>query len=265
MMFIPYGQSNSMNLSFTNNFEKINLQSNAFYNNAKPNELINEYDGNLVKKRKIRNKFTPEEDQKLRELIQKHGDRSWNLVSRLMGTRSQRQCRERWKHYLSCDMSMASKPWTKEEDEILISKFNELGAKWTKIARELPGRSDLQVKLRYMKHLRNKKNRTKYANDESESSDEFYPDDDDDGKENDLNKNAQTDIRKQNNEKQEQNQQSFTADTIHSETNFTENANNIGDDLGFSLDLDMTSSNILEELCKCDECSFLDQWTIMTL
>ena len=142
MMFVPYGQSNSMNLSYSTNFDNVNLNSNMFYMNSRKNENINSFDNNTGKKRKIRNKFTPEEDQKLRELIQKHGDRSWNLVSSLMGNRSQRQCRERWKHYLSCDVNVASKPWTKEEDEILINKYNELGAKWTKIARELPGRSE---------------------------------------------------------------------------------------------------------------------------
>ncbi|OHS95260.1 hypothetical protein TRFO_02247 [Tritrichomonas foetus] len=108
-----------------------------------------------MKIRRIRSKFTQEEDDKLRELIKKHGDRSWSIVSSFMENRSQRQCRERWKHYLSSDLP-ATAPWTKEEDAILIKKFNELGAKWTKIARELPGRTDIQVKTRYIKFLKDK-------------------------------------------------------------------------------------------------------------
>ena len=98
-----------------------------------------------------RKKFSPEEDQKLRELVQKHGEHSWNLISSLMENRNQRQCRERWKHYLSCDLKESIKPWTKDEDMIIMTKYNEHGAKWTKIAKELPGRSDLQVKNRYFK------------------------------------------------------------------------------------------------------------------
>lgn len=236
MMFIPFGQNNSINLSFVNN----------------------EIDQNIMKKRKIRNKFTPEEDKKLVDLIKQHGDRSWNLVSKLMGTRNQRQCRERWKHYLSCDMKNSLKPWTKEEDEILINKYNELGAKWTKIARELPGRSDLQVKVRYMKHLRHKKN--KYIHGESETSDEdFYPDDDDD----EYKKNS---VDKDNEKRQKNNQNSVGAESINSEISFSGNSNKntVSDDLGFSLDLDIASSNFLEELCKCDESCFLDHWAIMT-
>lgn len=262
MMYAHTGQNNSKNMSY---LEMMKLSSNILLKNSNIKE--NENDCNvIIKKRKIRNKFTPEEDQKLRELIQKHGEHSWNLVSSLMETRNQRQCRERWKHYLSCDMNQASKPWTKEEDELIINKFNELGGKWTKIARELPGRSDLQVKIRYLKHLKNKKNRNKYKRDESESSDEYYPDEEDDEEEIDTKKSSK-DTKKEinefelkelqpqtihNDEQREEINEPYNADTIFSETNFS-------NDLGFNLNFDLPSTNILTEICQCNENNLLCQ------
>lgn len=108
-------------------------------------------------KRRTRAKFLPEEDTKLRELVETYGTNSWEQVAALMPGRNIRQCRERWKHYLSSDRPY--EPWTKEEDQILYDKVQELGAKWTKIARFLPGRTDLQAKTRWQKIFSGKAHR----------------------------------------------------------------------------------------------------------
>lgn len=102
------------------------------------------------------NKFTAKEDRKLRELIKTYGENAWNTISCLMGNKNQRQCRERWINYLSFNGNAISKPWTKEEDRLIILKYGELGAKWAKIANSLPGRSDNQVKLRFTKIYKDK-------------------------------------------------------------------------------------------------------------
>lgn len=113
-----------------------------------------------------REKFLPEEDRQLRELVAIHGDSSWDIVAKNMPNRNQRQCRERWKHYLSS--SKAKVPWTPEEDDLLYQKMNELGPKWTKIAKFFDGRTDIQIKTRWMQrfamfsdlHIRKKRNYT---------------------------------------------------------------------------------------------------------
>ena len=64
-----------------------------------------------------REKFLPEEDRQLRELVAIHGDSSWDIVAKNMPNRNQRQCRERWKHYLCPGID--SSPWTPEEDAII--------------------------------------------------------------------------------------------------------------------------------------------------
>jgi hypothetical protein len=66
-----------------------------------------------------------------------------------MPGRNIRQCRERWKHYLSGEK--LSVPWSKQEDQLLQEKVKEIGAKWTKIAAILGDRTDLEVKNRWMK------------------------------------------------------------------------------------------------------------------
>lgn len=277
MTLTPIGQDGSMNLSYRNNFHLVNPYQNSMIgsNNYEANESYND---SFMKKRKIRNKFTSEEDQKLRGLIQKYGEHSWNLVSTLMGTRNQRQCRERWKHYLSCDMTEASKPWTKEEDSILLNKYNELGAKWTKIALELPGRTDLQVKSRYLKNLKNKRNRRARESDETESDDEILPEEfiefneTKNNKEKKENKNhveifsnidtemiekafASMQPQQLISENKHEDQQQFIADiTLGKPNNDSINTNN---ELDFGLDL--APSNLIKEFFQFNNNSFLNQ------
>ena len=277
MMFIAANHNDSMDLSKLNNSEKILLNSNSSISTS--NDMNNDFNSiDSICKKRIRNKFTPEEDQKLRELIKKHGEHSWNLVSSLMENRNQRQCRERWKHYLSCDMTEASKPWTKEEDSILLNKYNELGAKWTKIALELPGRTDLQVKSRYLKNLKNKRNRRARESDETESDDEILPDEfiefneTKNNKEKKENKNhveifsnidtemiekafASMQPQQLISENKHEDQQQFIADiTLGKPNNDSINTNN---ELDFGLDL--APSNLIKEFFQFNNNSFLNQ------
>lgn len=115
----------------------------------------------LETKRK-REKFLPEEDEKLRKLVENYGTNSWETISQNMPGRNARQCRERWKHYLSSAKS--KEPWTPEEDMLLYQKMEEFGPKWTKIATFFEDRTDIQVKSRWMQkfashsnfHLKNR-------------------------------------------------------------------------------------------------------------
>lgn len=195
------------------------------------------------KKRKIRNKFSPEEDQKLRELVQKHGEHSWNLISSLMENRNQRQCRERWKHYLSCDLKESIKPWTKDEDMIIMTKYNELGAKWTKIAKELPGRSDLQVKNRYFKNIKNTRKSEKKL---TEASNDFVGKEVNDKKLTDIENNENKCILPCNTQikKEDAEMDSFGINSILSEA-----GNNEYD---FNSQFDLYNTNLITEFYRND-------------
>jgi hypothetical protein len=84
-----------------------------------------------LEKRKFRKMFTPEEDKRLIELVEKYGTNSWWVVSSKMSARSSRQCRERWTTYLAPDVDKS--PWNQQEDRLLIEKVRELGSQWSLI------------------------------------------------------------------------------------------------------------------------------------
>lgn len=105
---------------------------------------------------KCRRSFSPEEDDKLKTLVEKHGESNWNAVAAEMPGRNVRQCRERWKHYLSPEVS--NLPWTPEEDELLLQKTQELGSKWVQISKLFKKRTDINVKNRWIVLMRRNTN-----------------------------------------------------------------------------------------------------------
>jgi hypothetical protein len=94
-------------------------------------------------------KFTNAEDSQILELIDRFGGADWDAIARVVQGRTARQCRERWRHYLK--PMIKNTPWTAEEDQILIREFANLGAKWSALALFLPGRTDVNVKNRWIR------------------------------------------------------------------------------------------------------------------
>ena len=95
----------------------------------------------------MRQLFSPAEDQRLRILVDQLGTASWKEIAKRMPNRTARQCRERYKNYLS--PSVVNGPWTPEEDALLIEKVHELGVKWATIVRFFTSRSDVNIKNRW--------------------------------------------------------------------------------------------------------------------
>lgn len=69
--------------------------------------------------------------------------------------RTSRQCRERWSNHL--DPTLNKSPWTEKEDAILLTLQDQLGNKWSEIARSLPGRTHNDVKNRLHSITRQRK------------------------------------------------------------------------------------------------------------
>jgi hypothetical protein len=99
----------------------------------------------------LRRKFSAQEDQKLRNLVDTMGTKSWEAIAKFMGDRTARQCRDRFKNYLLDHL--ITEPWTPEEDAIVIQQFQLIGPKWADIGKLLSGRSGNNVKNRWHKHL----------------------------------------------------------------------------------------------------------------
>ncbi|OHT06753.1 Myb-like DNA-binding domain containing protein [Tritrichomonas foetus] len=95
-----------------------------------------------------RNKFTKEEDKKLAKLVKTYGEKSWKTISKIMVDRTERQCRERWRYFLSPKVQN-KKSWTVEEDDLLLIKYAEYGPKWSTLSKFFRKRSDVSVKNRY--------------------------------------------------------------------------------------------------------------------
>ncbi|KAF9611503.1 hypothetical protein IFM89_032549 [Coptis chinensis] len=97
--------------------------------------------------------WTPEEDKKLIDYIQKHGHGSWRTLPKNAGLqRCGKSCRLRWTNYLRPDIKRGR--FSFEEEETIIQLHSVLGNKWSAIAARLPGRTDNEIKNYWNTHIR---------------------------------------------------------------------------------------------------------------
>ena len=118
----------------------------------------------------LRKRFTPEEDRILKKTVKKGKLKTWEAISQLLPGRTARQCRDRYNNYLFKQITNAQ--WTEEEDQIIIKMYEQIGSKWTQIAKSLQGRSGNNVKNRWYKYLAKKyKSTTTHNEEKSEPND----------------------------------------------------------------------------------------------
>jgi hypothetical protein len=99
-------------------------------------------------KKIMRHKFTPEEDEFLRSLVNQLGMCDWIAIAWHFQGRTARECRDRWKHYLSPDVLVGN--WTEADDQLLLAKIAEIGPRWAAIKQLFPGRTDIGLKNHYI-------------------------------------------------------------------------------------------------------------------
>lgn len=101
---------------------------------------------------KVKVKWTPEEDEKLKALVQRFGSHDWKHIATYLPSHSEHQCQHRWFKVL--DPELVKGPWTKEEDEKVIELVNLYGNKqWALVAKHLKGRLGKQCRERWHNHL----------------------------------------------------------------------------------------------------------------
>ena len=110
--------------------------------------------------------FTPAEDMQLCSLVACLGARNWDEIAKQMPGRTGRQCRDRYKNYLSPEISTIG--WTYEEERLLAEKYAEFGPKWSKIAEFFQGRTGTALKNRWRYHV----SRRTYEPSSQQSTDE---------------------------------------------------------------------------------------------
>uniref|UniRef100_A0AAY4AV05 Transcriptional activator Myb n=1 Tax=Denticeps clupeoides TaxID=299321 RepID=A0AAY4AV05_9TELE len=114
-----------------------------------------DYDGPLAKagKRHLgKTRWTREEDEKLKKLVEHHGTEDWKVIASFLN-RTDVQCQHRWQKVLR--PRTIKGPWTKEEDQRVIELVQKYGPKrWSVIAKHLKGRIGKQCRERWHNHLK---------------------------------------------------------------------------------------------------------------
>ncbi|KAK4492317.1 hypothetical protein RD792_003120 [Penstemon davidsonii] len=89
--------------------------------------------------------WTAAEDAILVEYVTKHGEGNWNSVMKHSGlSRCGKSCRLRWSNHLRPDLKKGA--FTQEEERRIIELHAKMGNKWARMATELPGRTDNEIK-----------------------------------------------------------------------------------------------------------------------
>ncbi|XP_078148059.1 duplicated homeodomain-like superfamily protein [Carex rostrata] len=100
--------------------------------------------------------WSPEEDRKLKEYIEKNGTGgNWIALPQKAGLkRCGKSCRLRWLNYLRPNIKHGD--FSDDEDRIICSLFANIGSRWSIIAAQLPGRTDNDIKNYWNTKLKKK-------------------------------------------------------------------------------------------------------------
>ncbi|KAF9954395.1 hypothetical protein BGZ70_010580 [Mortierella alpina] len=107
--------------------------------------------------RQVKGPWTEEEDKKLSELVEEYGPEKWVFIASKIGSRTGKQCRERWHNHL--DPQINKTPFTPEEDMRILELYNQMGSKWAEMAKHMPGRPDNAIKNHFNTTIQRKKRR----------------------------------------------------------------------------------------------------------
>ncbi|CAN4103491.1 unnamed protein product [Withania somnifera] len=89
--------------------------------------------------------WTATEDTILKEYVKRHGEGNWNAVQRNSGLmRCGKSCRLRWANHLRPNLKKGV--FSPEEESIIIDLHAKFGNKWARMAVQLPGRTDNEIK-----------------------------------------------------------------------------------------------------------------------
>jgi hypothetical protein len=102
-------------------------------------------------------KWSLDEDDKLKDAVQTHGDKDWVVIATLVPGRTRAQCSRRWKDVLNASVDGTTRrtgkgtgTWSADEDSKLKDSVQmHDGKNWKEIAALVPGRTKEQCKNRW--------------------------------------------------------------------------------------------------------------------
>ena len=107
-----------------------------------------------------KSRFTNSEDDKLKIFFQKYGA-NWVKISEEIGSKTPRQCRNRWTLYLN--PAVSAEPFSREETQALMFWVEKCGTDWSIIVNMFPGRSASALKNHFTTYCsRNKIDKKAY-------------------------------------------------------------------------------------------------------
>jgi len=85
----------------------------------------------------------------------------WFQVAKMLPGRTDDQCAKRWRENL--DPTISRKPWTKDEDELLMKTYEKIGKRWKDLASHFQGRPPVHCRNRVQSLVRARRRATAAA------------------------------------------------------------------------------------------------------
>ncbi|EYU46142.1 hypothetical protein MIMGU_mgv1a008698mg [Erythranthe guttata] len=116
--------------------------------------------------------WTSAEDAILVEYVSKYGEGNWNAVQKNSGlARCGKSCRLRWANHLRPNLKKGA--FSPEEEHLIVELHSKMGNKWARMAAELPGRTDNEIKNYW--NTRIKRKHLEFKNPEMNHHHHLYP------------------------------------------------------------------------------------------